>query len=49
MCPACMATASLTVANAIPTGGVIALVVKKFFRAKSGVKKIPNIPREKEN
>ena len=39
MCPACIATAAIIAAKATSTGGLTALVVKKF-RLKTGPKKI---------
>ena len=38
MCPACMASAALMIGSVISTGGLTALVLKKFG-AKFGIKK----------
>jgi hypothetical protein len=48
MCPLCIATAALIAASTISTGGAIALVVPKLFRAKDGGKEMISELKSKE-
>jgi hypothetical protein len=48
MCPACLATAALIAGIATSTGGLTALVVKKFS-AKNIPNSIPTQTKSKEN
>jgi len=47
MCPACIATVALVAASAASTGGLTALVIKKF-RPKKVVGRVPTQSKEKE-
>jgi hypothetical protein len=45
MCPVCIATMTMVVAGSASTGGLTALVAKKF-RRKGGTKLITNNPEQ---
>jgi hypothetical protein len=48
MCPVCIATAALIAASATSTGGLSAIVAKKF-RSQAHAEVLPAQPEPKEN